>query len=402
MARGTETTRLSVAGFVAIAVAFGPARNGFGLFLPDFREEFGLSVELSGFIASGVQAGYLFALAAVGLSVARLGPRPLVVLGGLAGALGMALVSFAGGILALASGVILAGTSAGWSWAPYNDAADRMVPPRLQGRVLSVVSTGTTFGILAAGVVALAAGSSWRAGWILFAAAAVVGVVLNVFVLPPGRHGSYDETSGNAPGRSSRVGWFARPESYALFTVAFSFGIFSAFYYAFAVDYVSRSGGLPGTAGPLFFIALGIAGFVGLFTGEAVSRFGLRRVLLAILVSQGISALLLGAAPAWWPGVAISAALFGADVMLMSALLAMWSSWVFAEQPSTGFSATLILLGSGSVVGPAALGAFAGNFGLGAAFLVAGAISLLTILIYAARNASPIPAKLYADRDPKA
>lgn len=164
MRRMSGGVRLSAAGFVATAVTFGPARNGFGLFLPNFREEFGLSVELSGFIASGVQAGFLVALTAVGLVVSKVGPRFLVVLSGLSAAFGMALVSFASGVVALAVGVILAGTSPGWSWAPYNDAADRMVPARLQGRILSGVSTGTTFGIAAAGIVALTVGASWRAG----------------------------------------------------------------------------------------------------------------------------------------------------------------------------------------------------------------------------------------------
>lgn len=399
MRRGSGPVRLSVAGFFAIAVAFGPARNGYGLFLPDFREEFGLSVELSGFIASGVQAGYLFALAVVGLSVAKLGPRPLVVLGGLAGAVGMVLVSFATGVGMLAAGVVLAGTSAGWSWAPYNDAADLMVPPQLQGRVLSIVSTGTTFGILAAGVVALAAGASWRIGWFAFAVAAVLGLMLNTVILPTGRHEPPGEQASNPPARSSVLGWLVRAESLPLFTVALSFGVFSSFYFAFAVDYIYRSGGFPSVAGPIFFIVLGVAGFVGLFTGDFISRFGLRRVLLVVLVTQGVAALLLGAAPAWWPAVVVSATLFGADVMLMSALLATWSSWVFAGQPSTGFSATLVLAGTGSVVGPAALGTFAGRFGLGAAFLLAGAISLLTILIYAAGKAGPIPAGLYAARE---
>lgn len=384
MKREIGPVGLSVAGFIAIAVAFGPARNGYGLFLPDFREEFGLSVELAGFIASGVQAGFLVALTVVGLLVARVGPRFLVVVGGLAAAVGMALVAFASGVGVLAAGVILAGTSPGWSWAPYNDAAARIVPPRLQGRVLSIVSTGTTFGIVVAGVVALVAGASWRAGWISFAAGAVLGLVLNAIFLPAGPHNSRDareSRSGEHRGRSSAFRWFVRQESVPLFTGAFTFGVVSAFYWAFAVDHISRVGGFPDAAGPLFFVVLGISGFVGLFTGDMISRFGLRRVLLAVLVTQGISALLLGALPTWWPAVGVSAILFGADVMLMSALLATWSSWVFAEQPATGFSSTLFLLGIGSVVGPATLGAFAGSFGLGGAFLFAGGLSLLTTLL---------------------
>jgi sugar phosphate permease len=74
----SEAGRLGLAGFFATAVAFGPARNGYGLFLPEIREEFGLSTAMLGFIASGLYAGYLVALAAVGLLAARLGPRPPV------------------------------------------------------------------------------------------------------------------------------------------------------------------------------------------------------------------------------------------------------------------------------------------------------------------------------------
>ena len=69
-----RTQQLGLAGFFATAVAFGPARNGYGLFLPDIREEFGLSTVILGLIASGLYAGYLAALFAVGLFAARLAP----------------------------------------------------------------------------------------------------------------------------------------------------------------------------------------------------------------------------------------------------------------------------------------------------------------------------------------
>lgn len=73
--------------------------------------------------------------------------------------------------------------------------------------------------------------------------------------------------------------------------------------------------------------------------------------------------------------------LYGAGVMLMSALLSVWSSAVFRERPSAGFTATLLFFGLGGVVGPVALGAFGGRFGLGTAFLVAAALILLNLLV---------------------
>jgi predicted MFS family arabinose efflux permease len=372
--------RLALAGFLAIAVAFGPARNGFGLFLPDFREEFGFSVELSGFVASGLQVGYLVALAIVGFVAAKVGPRPLVIIGGLSAALGMTIVALAPNAPILAAGVVLAGTSAGWSWAPYNDAADREVPPHLRGRVLSIVSTGTTFGIVAAGLVALSAGTAWRPGWLAFAAAAFIATVANALVLPGSEHDPGGAEAARPTARTLGLRWFARTESAPLFIVAFSFGLVSAFYWSFAVDHVARFGGFSPSVGPLFFTVAGVAGFAGLFTSDVMARFGLRRVLVVTLLCLGISASLLGAVPTWSAAVFFSAALYGASVMLMSALLSVWSSTVFLEQPSTGFSATLLLFGIGSIVGPASLGAFAGEFGLGAAFLVSAALALLTIV----------------------
>jgi predicted MFS family arabinose efflux permease len=373
----SEAKRLGAAGFLAIAVAFGSARNGYGLFLPDFRDEFGLSVELSGFIASGLQAGYLIALAIVGLSVARTGPRLPVMIGGLSAAAGMVLVAFAPSAAVLAAGVILAGTSAGWSWAPYNDAASRALSPRVRDRVLSIVSTGTTFGILVTGAVALAAGSSWRFGWLAFSATALVAAVLNAFVLPGAQCnlGGEEEVGGRI--RRPTSGYFLRAGSGTLFFVAICFGLVTAFYWSFAVELIASRGGF--VSGSTFYIVLGVAGFAGLLTGDAVSRFGLRPVMVGIMASLSVAAFLLGAGPGWWPAVGISAALYGADVMLGSALLAVWSSAVFSERPSTGFSLTLVFFGAGSIVGPTALGLLGGEFGLDTAFLVASVIAALTM-----------------------
>lgn len=392
-----EARRLGLAGFCATAVAFGPARNGYGLFLPNIREEFGLSTELLGFIASGLYAGYLGALLAVGLLAVRVGPRPPVLIGLLSAALGMALVALAPNVWVLAAGVVLAGTSAGWSWAPYNDAAERTVPPRHRDRVLSVVSTGTTFGILVAGLVALAAGPSWRIAWFAFTVGAVAAMLPNTLILPGASHDEADDDEGS----SRRLGWrwLMRAEAVPLFLVAFSFGVVSAFYFSFAVDLVAGSGGLSrAAAGSIFYAVIGAAGFVGLLTGDAVARYGLGRVLHVTLASLGVAALLLGVAPSFLPSMVFSAALFGAGVMLMSALLSVWSLHVFPEQPSTGFSAALFVFGIGLVAGPTILGALAGSFGLETAFLVTGVLTLLTMLAPPRSGPRPVTGEVTSEK----
>jgi predicted MFS family arabinose efflux permease len=373
--------RLGLAGFAATAVAYGPARTGYGLFVPDFREEFGISTWAAGAIGSGLQGGFLLALVATALLVGRLGPRLLVAAGGVSAIAGMLLIALSPNQVTLAIGVFVAGMSAGFCWSPYNDLAGRTVRAESRARVLSAVSTGTTLGIAVAGLVALAAvvgDLPWRAAWLVFVAAAVLSAVLNALLLPGMSAGGERETA-----RRPGVGWIFRVGSSPLFVVAFSFGVVNAFYWSFNADIVSSAGFPLPHAGQVLYIVLGAAGFVGLLTGDLVERIGLERTLRITLLCLGAGTVLLGAAPGSIAVVGAAAVLYGAGVMFMSALLSLWSSAVFRERPSEGFTAALIFFGVGGVVGPAVLGAWGDAFGLGSAFVVAAVLILLNLPIRA-------------------
>jgi predicted MFS family arabinose efflux permease len=373
--------RLGLAGFAATAVAYGPARTGYGLFVPDFREEFGISTWAAGAIGSGLQGGFLLALVGTALLVGRLGPRLLVAAGGVSAILGMLLVALAPNQVTLAVGVCMAGMSAGFCWSPYNDLAGQTVRAESRARVLSAVSTGTTLGIAVSGLVALAAvagGLPWRAAWLAFVAAAILSAVLNALLLP-GMPAGGETARGRRPG----VGWIFRAGSSPLFVVAFSFGVVNAFYWSFNADIVTSAGFPLPNAGPVLYAVLGAAGFAGLLTGDLVDRFGLDSTLRFTLLCLGAGAMLLGIAPGSVAVVGAAAVLYGAGVMFMSALLSLWSSTVFPERPSEGFTAALLLFGVGGVVGPAVLGAIGGAFGLGSAFVVAAVLILLNLPIRA-------------------
>ena len=89
----TPATRLTAAGFVATGVAFGPARMGFGLFLPSFRDEFALSTPAAGMIASAGFLAFLVALLASAWIGRRFGERVSVITGALAAAAGFGAVA---------------------------------------------------------------------------------------------------------------------------------------------------------------------------------------------------------------------------------------------------------------------------------------------------------------------
>lgn len=384
----SRSARLSLAGFFATAVAFGPARMGYGLFLPEFRDEFALSTEAAGFIASAAYGGFLLALLLTGFLTAKLGPRAPVVMGGLSAALGMALVAVSPGVAVLAFGVALAATSAGFSWVPYNNAAEKVVPESLRGRVLSVVSTGTTFGIAAAGLLALAIvlhDLTWRFSWAAFAAAGLASAAVNASALsgtPAGCGPAATGKPGNPGGSGLRS--LARAEAVPLFAVSLSFGATSAIYLSFAVDHVSRAGGLGNipvdAPGPVLFVAFGVAGAVGLLTGDIEKRLGVARVLRAIFICSTVSLALLGVAPGSPSAVLTSAALQGACLMTISAVFSFWSLRVFPHLPSVSFTAVLLAFAAGNVAGPALAGLVASRFELGTTFVATSGLSLLTAL----------------------
>jgi predicted MFS family arabinose efflux permease len=372
---------LALAGLSAIAVAYGFARYGYGLFVPAFREEFGLSTEAVGYISSGAYAAYLFAMVSTGFLVGWTGPRLPVVMGAVAAGVGMLLISVSWGVAPLAVGAVLAGTSPGFCWAPFSDAVAMLVEKERRNRVLSVVSTGTTFGLILAGPVVILVSriggySGWRYALALFAVAAFGSAIWNLKLLPNEPY----RDSGARTDEKLDIGWFVGRKSASLLGQAFCYGLIAAFYYTYAVDLVRRFG-FSEEWGPILWSLVGVAGVTGIVSGDAVSRFGLGRCLVASLLVLGASIGALSFASGSGLLVAGCALAFGVSYMPIAAFLALWSGNIFSERPAMGFSAVLFALAVGSIVGPAMLGAVAGATDLKAAFWCAAALTVFSIVL---------------------
>lgn len=378
--------RLSAVGFAATAIAFGPARMGFGLFLPNFRREFDLSTTTAGLIASGGFFTYLLALPVAAWLADRIGQRAPVVAGAVSAASGLAVVAGAIGIGALAVGVALAGASAGFCWTPFNDAAKRVLPRSARSGALSAISTGTAAGIALTSALALAVSFGalhWRALW---GASALAGLAVAI-AASLGLPGGVDRTRECRSPAAQRL---ARWEVLPLYSAALIFGATNAVYISFAADRVVAAGGLPGipadAASAIIFLGYGAFGLIGLATGWIEARIGLSALLAGIFAAFAVSLALVGLAPRQWAGVIASAGLHGGAVMTVSAALSFWSLRLFPDHGSLGFSAALVAGAIGAVFAPALAGPLVAGAGPQAAFLIMMAPAMMAALFFAFRG----------------
>ncbi|MEE4338317.1 MFS transporter [Erythrobacter sp.] len=360
---------LSLAGFAATLLTYGPARVGFGLFLPQLRPAFGIEGGASGTIASIGFAGFLIGLVGAGELGERLGGARPVLIGLICSTLGVAAVVFAGNVFVLAGGVALAMLGPGLTWSPFNTLVHDGLREFRRPGALSIISTGTSLGVALAGGAALVAsglGVSWRWAWVFFALVGLAALAVNARLL---------NAVAPEPRRRERELWSSVMRNLAapLYAIAFSFGLTTSVWITFAARAVEDAGdlgGLPanGSAAAIF-IAVGLAGLAGMGTARLRALVGLPALVAALMLASALSAGLIALSPATWPAVMASSALQGVFIMMMSAVLSFWSERVFPGNSLLGFTAALIFLAAGSVIGPAIAGHAYDALGPGAVFL---------------------------------
>jgi MFS family permease len=130
----------------------------------------------------------------------------------------------------------------------------------------------------------------------------------------------------------------------------------------------------------------GVAELVGglLLIPEGTRRLA-RWYLLALLAAVSAS---WGARPAW-VAAAVSALVFGAMTLSVTAILGLWTTDVFAARPSAGFGAVDVVCGVGQMLGPAAFGLLGDAAGLRLAFLAAAVVALAALLTRPRRQRVP-------------
>ena len=376
--------RVGMAGFAVVGVAFGMARFCFGLTLPGIRQDLGLSELVLGLIASASFVGYLAGLLLSGVLAARRGPRAPTTVGGACAVLGCLVVAAAPTAPLLTFGAVLAGSAAGWVWAPYLEIVERVAPEPVRPRLLALIATGVGAGLVLVGLLVLAVGvSGWRLTWVGVGVAAAVAVVVNLRWVPP-LHPAPAAATGTL-GRGLLTVAVIRPLVFV--TVAFAA---CTVYLVFAADAV-QSGGLDDSAGGLLYVVLGVSGLVAVFAQRAIAAFGAERMAAVCLGAFGASLGILGGATHLLWAVLASAVLFGAAFATGSAVVSIWVGQVFPAEPARAFTALFVAGAVSSIATPTVVGALLTLTRLGTVLLAAAALTVVTAAAIAVPGRRQLP-----------
>jgi predicted MFS family arabinose efflux permease len=364
-----------VASAAMIAVTFGMARYAYGLFLPEIRVDMGLSTSTLGLIASCSYAAYMAAQLGASVLAARLGARLLVVIGGLAVAIGVLIAAAAQDAWTLALGVTVAGTSAGLVWPPLADVGQALDAGTGRSRALTAINAGTGWGVLVTGPAALVVGGSWRIVWIAIAAVALAVTWWNHRAIGGGGRVPRDLMP------RLRWSWFVSPRSGPLFLTAVLLGVGISVYLTFAPDLIVEAAGDSEVARAVFWTLVGAAGITGAVTGDVISRIGIRGALAWSVLGLTVAIGVLAFSPGSWPAIVASGVLFGAMMMAVTGVIAVWTAEVFADRVSAGVGAVYLVYGVGQFAGPGIFGTVAEMTSMRTTFVVAACVCLSAVAL---------------------
>jgi predicted MFS family arabinose efflux permease len=330
----------AVSAVALIAATYGLARLGYGLFLPAFAASFSLSPTMSGILSAGASLLYCVS-AVIGFRFAGGHPRVVTLLAGSTAALGSVGIAGAQHTVIFAGAVLLAGMGAGFASPALVELVQRNTEPARQGRLQSIVNSGTGFGVVAAGILSLSLGEAWRIAWVLVAAIAAVSM-LAVLRL--------DGSAGNAPERvrpapslltRSSFHGLARPLS-----GAFVFGCGCAAVWVYGRATLEQTAGMSAGMSAVAWIALGVGGAAATLGARWLADHAIALTWSVTTLGTAGATALIGSTQGSLVAVYAAAALFGLAYTAATSVLILWASEATPDSAAaTSLLFTALVLG---------------------------------------------------------
>jgi predicted MFS family arabinose efflux permease len=363
-------------GIAMIGVSYAFARFSFGLFLPEISGALGLTEASSGFIGSVAYVAYCVALLTSSLLIQKSGQHTAIRLAGISAVLGMAGIALSPNAYVLTGSVFLAGLSTGWASPAYGSVVANELKKQDRDRGNTWINTGTSFGIILSGPIALLFTEYWRLPYALFAFIGLTILVWNAKAIPARK-----QRTTSLSLREPKKLW---DKSTRLILASFLIGISSSIYWTFSRSLLTLEHDVSYTVAVWFWIVMGVSGIAGGLAGGIIERVGMQWA-----YGSGVFLMVTSVALLTVHSLSISflsAILFGITYIFLTGVFIVWGTNLFPENPSMGISLSFLSLGIGQFVGSSFAGVVIEVFSYTTAFLVFSLIGLFGLFVRAKQS----------------
>lgn len=336
--------RLTLSGFMLIAVTYGLARFAWGMMMPQVAQQISFSPRASGMLAACSYLAYCLATPGATLLLARWGVRSTAMLAALTAMLGLLLLAAAGSAWLIAGGLFIAGLGAGLASPALASAVSRQIDASRQTAANTFINAGTGAGIIVSVPIFMLMPGGWRAACCCFAALALISLLLARYCLPAGR----------ADPSGSPVGWRDRLHNRALqrvIIIAFLSGVASAAWWCFGPDVLRQHSHLNEGQASMLWLVSGAAGILGALTGPLARCIGMRQVYWLAQLAMAVPLLLLAALTHFSYWLVPAAALCGAGYVTLSGILLVAGAAATPQNAASGVAAAFLTLAIGQIGG---------------------------------------------------
>lgn len=361
-----KENELVVTGILFIAMAYGISRFSYGLLLPYFNDEIGMTNQISGIISSLSYLTYIVGLLSVYTVFKNFQPRTMLIFSGCISLYGLYLLSVTEHVMIFGLGVVMMGYSAGIATAPFGPIVKEKISVGYQDRSNAWINTGIGLGLMLIGGIVWLLAPDWRLCYMIFLILSLTIVYFNYRKLP-----RVEMSHLNYQLKLNQT-FYGRK----LIISTLLLGMGTSAYWTYFQTYIFQTHHKE--LAPLFWIILGIGGLFGGFAGESKERFGLTRVQIGTALLLGLADISLVLSENFFL-MLFSTFLFGLVYVFAMRVYAFWSARLYVTYPSLGVIVTFSTLAIGQFMGTFASGFILEAVGYKYLFIIYGTFSMLSI-----------------------
>ena len=358
-------------GIAMIGVTYAFARLSFGLFLPHISVSLDLTESLAGAVSSIAFISYAFALLTSSFFIQRWGSLKVIQFAGWSAVLGLLGIASSTGFSMLIFSSFIAGLGSGWSSPAYAQVAILHLKKVDRDKGNTWINTGTSFGLILSGPIALLFTEHWRLSYLFFAVIAFLVLIWNTKAIPS------EEISSATRDKRKWLPLLKRAKLMLL--ASFIVGFSSSIFWTFSRSFLTVVHNMSQVESVFFWVLMGVSGIIGGLAGGFVNKSGIKlsfRVTLVLMSAALLFITIPGAITIYSASV-----LFGITYICMTGILIVWSIRIFPDFPSIGVSLSFLLLGIGQSLGSSIGGTVIEATSYSVGFIVFFLIGLLGLFV---------------------